>query len=170
MQSTTGAAAEVFEALANKFCTALDLSKDSSSTLLGSASASQGADLYCSTSAKTADTCALGYTASYTQIVTTYKFYIFGSYLPIVKSTEETNRRLQRSSSLRGGELQHSCGTFEMSISSSAPAPSITAASPPSTPTLSPPVLQAQQRYGKNEFGRHSDNAANAPRNRANTS
>jgi hypothetical protein len=57
----------------------------------------------------------------------------------------------------------------QMSISSSAPATSTTAAPPPPTPTLSPPVLQAQQCYGTNDFGSHSDIAANVQSSWANT-
>jgi hypothetical protein len=76
--SNVGADVEVFEALANKFCTGLDLSKDSSSTLPGSASGLQGADgisvLF--NFSQTADTCALGCNASYAQIVTSCKFDI----------------------------------------------------------------------------------------------
>ncbi|KAH8784624.1 hypothetical protein BGZ57DRAFT_951007 [Hyaloscypha finlandica] len=129
--SNVGAAVEVVGALANKFCSGLDLSKDSSSTLPGT------------------KTCALGCNASYAQIAT---------------SCELNSHTIYGAAS-----LQDSCGTFAISISSSAPTTSITAAPPPSTPTLSPPVLQAQQCYGTNDFGSHSDIAANVQSSWANT-
>ncbi|KAF8847572.1 hypothetical protein BDZ45DRAFT_754766 [Acephala macrosclerotiorum] len=149
--SNVGAAVEVVGALANKFCTGLDLSKDSSSTLPGSASGLQGADgiTVLFNFSQTANTCALGCNASYAQIVTSCEFNshtIYGA-----------------------ASLQDSCGTFAMSISSSAPATSTTAALPPPTPTLSPPVLQAQQCYGTNDFGSHSDIAANVQSSWAST-
>jgi hypothetical protein len=105
--SNVGADIEVFEALANKFCTGLDLSKDSSSTLPGSASGLQGADAISVlfNFSQTADTCALGCNASYAQIVTSCKFDISISHLPIVRSTKKINRRVQQSYYLRGGEF-----------------------------------------------------------------
>jgi hypothetical protein len=105
--SNVGAAIEVVGALANKFCTGLDLSKDSSSTLPGSASGLQGADgisvLF--NFSQRANTCALGCNANYAQIVTSCKFDIFISQLPIAKSTKKINRRAQQSYYLRGGEF-----------------------------------------------------------------
>jgi hypothetical protein len=69
--SNVGAPVEVVGALADKFCTGLDLSKDSSSTLPGSESGLQGADAISVLFdfSQTADTCALGCNASYAQIV-----------------------------------------------------------------------------------------------------
>lgn len=99
-----GAAVEVVGALANQFCTGLDLSKDSSSTLPGSASGLQGADgisvLF--NFSQAANTCTLGCNASYAQIVTSCKFDIFISQLPIAKSTKKINR-VQQSYYLWGG-------------------------------------------------------------------
>jgi len=81
--SNVGAPVEVVGALSKKFCTGLDLSKSSSSTLLGSASGLQGADTISVlfNFSQTANTCALGCNASYAQIVQSCKFDTFISLL-----------------------------------------------------------------------------------------
>ena len=103
--SNVGAAVEVVGALANQFCTGLDLSKSSSNTLQGSASGLQGAD---GTSvifnfSQTANSCSLGCNASYTQIIKSCKFRLFNSELPMAKMTKK-KRRVQQSYYLRGSE------------------------------------------------------------------
>ena len=170
--SDAGAGVDLVEALANKFCTGLDLSKSSTITLPGSASGLQGED---GTSvffnfSQTSNTCALGCNASYTQIVKSCKFDIFISQLPIAKRLRRQIGEFNSHSIYGTGSLQDSCGTFAMSISDSVPGMSTTAVPPPPppTPTPSPPVLQAQQCHGRDDFGRHSDIAAVAQSSFAN--
>ncbi|KIM98737.1 hypothetical protein OIDMADRAFT_57081 [Oidiodendron maius Zn] len=118
------------QALANKFCTDLDLSKSSNVTIQGNATGLQntyGSSIFFNFS-KTANTCDLGCNISYTQIITACEF---------------------NSHTISGaGSLQDSCGIFAMSISDLPPppatsttttsiTPSITSATP--TPTCNTP-------------------------------
>ena len=88
-QSNAGVDVVVFNALANKFCTGLDLSKSSSTTIQGNATGLQntyGSSIFFNFS-QTANTCALGCNASYAKIVTSCKFDIFTSQLPIANKS-----------------------------------------------------------------------------------
>jgi hypothetical protein len=87
--SPSNAGVDVIEAqaLVNKFCTGLDLSKSSSTTIQGNATGLQdtyGSSIFFSFN-QTANTCSLGCNTSYAQIISSCKFDIFISQLYTTK-------------------------------------------------------------------------------------